>query len=207
MADVKQSFIDALNTTPDGIDAFLETPIPTVAAFAMPTDVDSSIIAQGKLAYNINEILRAFGGLTPIELLLRIGQHNSVLQGALLAGLEYIEQEGYEFTIVSPTPTGIYSPTQEIQFAADLETQEDFNKCSGIVVEVIVPPTQNEGQLTQQITLERIGDQQAYVKNIVLTMPTVYNLPITLTARFSASFEGVDVPYTKTVTFTLSENV
>ena len=206
MADVKQQFITALNTTPDGIDEFLETPIPTVDSFTKPTDIDSSIIAQGVLAYNINEILRAFGGLTIVELLLRIGQHNSVLQGALLAGLEYIEKESFEFTIVSPTPTGIYLVGQDVQFTADLE-QESFNVCQGITVTVVYPPTQGSGQTEQTIILERVGDQAAYVKTATLQLPAVVNLPYDVMARFSATFDGVDVPYSKTVNFTISENV
>lgn len=111
-ANSKELLIEALNSTPDGIDAFLETGIPALLTIGEPTTVDAAIIAQGQLAYNLNLVLKAFEGLTPIELLLRIGQHNSVLQGALLAGLELVsgERAEFDFYFVFPSSGGVYQP-------------------------------------------------------------------------------------------------
>lgn len=91
MADhIKTTFIEALRTTPEGILDFLATPLPTPPTISAPADVDAAIIANGICAKYVLDLFTPFAGLTPIELLLRIGQHNNVLEAGLLAGLEYI---------------------------------------------------------------------------------------------------------------------
>lgn len=111
---VKTDFIQDFRATPEGIATFLETEIPTLAAISTPVDVDAAIIAQGVLAMNLNLILKAFEGLTPIELILRIGQHNSVLESAMLAGLEYLEGDTEnaqtDFEILEPSAGTTYLP-------------------------------------------------------------------------------------------------
>jgi hypothetical protein len=114
MADtLKQDFIDLVRLTPDGIQNFLETPIPTAPTIGTPADVDAAIIANGVAAKYILDLFNAYAGYTPIEGILRIGQHNSVLESAMLAGLEYIA-EGPEkqknFTVIEPEDGGIYFP-------------------------------------------------------------------------------------------------
>jgi hypothetical protein len=105
--DVKNAFVEALNDTPDGIKSFLEVPLPSLAGIGVPSTVDEAIIAEGTLAANLNTILTAFVGLTPVELLLRIGQHNVVIQSMLLAAIQYIGNVG-EMTIEAPKSSGKY---------------------------------------------------------------------------------------------------
>ena len=112
---VKADFITALRTTPEGIQGFLTTPIPTLTAISDPADVDAAILAQGILSANINKILQTFEGLTPIELILRVGQHSNVTEAMLFAGLEYIQDAAganaqHDFTIVDPTDGQAYTP-------------------------------------------------------------------------------------------------
>jgi hypothetical protein len=105
MADnIKQTFIEAFRLTPEGITGFLTTPIPTPPTIATPTDVDAAVLANGICAKYILDLFLPFAGLTPVELCLRIGQHNSVLQAGLLAGLQYIDatQTQKDIKILSP---------------------------------------------------------------------------------------------------------
>lgn len=102
---LKSTFIESLRQTPEGINAFLNTAIPPLEATTKPTTVDDAQITQGILAHNFNLILKPLEGLTPIELLLRIGQHSNVAEAMLFSGLEYIEDpESAEkdFTIKEP---------------------------------------------------------------------------------------------------------
>ena len=109
MNDLKQAFIDALAETPAGIADFLTTPIPEFQDISFPQDKDGAIIANGQLAANVNTLLQAFSGLTLVELLLRIGQHNPVPQGILLALLEYVEgAQDTKMTFIAPVPGGVY---------------------------------------------------------------------------------------------------
>jgi hypothetical protein len=101
----KEAFIEALNALPPGVASFLTTPIPSVEPISSPADVEEALIANGRLSSHINSILMAFGGMTPVELLLRIGQHNNVLQAALLAALEY---RSGGFSIVAPADGETY---------------------------------------------------------------------------------------------------
>lgn len=126
---LKQTFLEAVRLTPDGIVAFLETPIPAAPTIGTPADVDAAILASGVLSKYLLDLFTPFAGLTPIELLLRIGQHNSVLESAMLAGLEYIEgsadgdtSENGEFSISSPQPgdigQGVVYSASDIPFIA-----------------------------------------------------------------------------------------
>lgn len=110
--NLKQQFIDAFRATPDGISEFLTAPVPTLETITSPADVDAAIIAQGKLAANLNLILKTFEGLTPIELLLRIGSHSPVAEIAALAGWQYINASSaqQDFSITAPTAGSTYQP-------------------------------------------------------------------------------------------------
>lgn len=109
---VKSDFIEALRMTPDGIAEFLTTPIPTPPAISQPSTTDDAIIAQGVLSYYFLEFFGAFAGVTPVELFLRIGQHDSVGEGMLLAGLEYLgeSQTQRDFTVEEPVEGTTYAP-------------------------------------------------------------------------------------------------
>ena len=85
---MKQQLLEALQRLPEGVTEFLDTAIPELQTFEKPTNEESATIAQGILAYNLNKILVAFVGFTPLPFLLRAGQHNPVYQGILLASLQ-----------------------------------------------------------------------------------------------------------------------
>jgi hypothetical protein len=108
---IKQDFIDAIRDTPDGIKSFLSVAIPSLAPTTLPTDKDSSQLAQGILAHNLNTILLLLVGFTPVEFGLRIGQHSNVSEAILLSCLEYIEesQTQKDFTIKEPVAGTTYA--------------------------------------------------------------------------------------------------
>jgi hypothetical protein len=109
MSNPKSAFVAALQETPDSIKNFLEVQIPDFQDISWPTDSDAAIIANGQLAYNVNLLLKQFSGLTLIELLLRIGQHNPVTQGILLSCLEYLPgSQTSKVLFVAPQVGGIY---------------------------------------------------------------------------------------------------
>ena len=110
--DLKQAFLEAVRTTPDGISGFLTAVIPTPPDIPYPETVNGAIIVNGICAKYIMDLFAPFAGLTPIELLLRIGQHNSVLESAMLAGLEYITGASDEgsLSVLHPAGQGPYSP-------------------------------------------------------------------------------------------------
>lgn len=132
----KDDFISALNELPAGIKAFLTTEIPIAGTpLEMPADSDEAIIRQGEFATALfNLIFHTFGGLTPIELLLRIGQKNEVLQGILLSGLEYVQKETHDFEVIAPvadlsipcyTDTGRIKSNSPVRFSVQgFRTQE-----------------------------------------------------------------------------------
>lgn len=106
--DAKTAFLDQIVADlPAGIKDHLETPIPAFVATTSPTDVDSAIIVQGILAHNLNEVGRAFEGLTLAAIPMYIAQLNTVNQGMLLSALEFIGGSG-DFRIISPTAGGSY---------------------------------------------------------------------------------------------------
>lgn len=91
MANLKTDLLAALSELPEGIQTKLYTQFPAVPGISWPTTVDEAIIAQGQLACNLNQVLQAFAGVTPVDLLLHIGQHNPVAKALLLAVLEYVD--------------------------------------------------------------------------------------------------------------------
>jgi hypothetical protein len=120
---LKQEFIEAVRLLPDGIQEFLDAPLPEPPTISTPADVDAGIIASGVLSKYLLDVFAPFAGLTPVELLTRIGQHNSVLESAMLAGLEYIEGADpgeSNLTIVEPQDGISYTPG-EMRFTATVQ--------------------------------------------------------------------------------------
>lgn len=194
----KEDFLKDIDASlPEGVLGLLEVAIPEAPSVTI-SDVDSAIIAQGILAKYLLDLFDTFRGLTPIELLLRIGQKNATLQSALLAGIEYNPKKSFEFSILSPQKEGFYFPEQEIQFSAEIMSQKGFEACTGIVVSI--------SEVNQTFTLEKIEDLLGFRKNMVVALPEVVSLPMSLTARFMASFEGAE-NYTKSVEFQISPPV
>jgi hypothetical protein len=95
-----------------GVVEFLSAAIPDPPEITTPTDVDAAIIANGIAAKYVLDLFKPFAGLTPVEMVLHIGQLNTVLQGAYLAGLEYINASGAQngITIVMPEDGHTYLP-------------------------------------------------------------------------------------------------
>ena len=86
---MKQLFFDLLDyEIPDSVALFAEVTIPDIPTISSPSDIESAIIAQGKLAANLNTILQAFVGLAPVELLLRNGGRNPLLKALVAASYE-----------------------------------------------------------------------------------------------------------------------
>jgi hypothetical protein len=181
-ANIKQTFVEALRATPDGITDFLTTPLPAAPSIAAPADVDAAIIANGIAAKFVLDLFQPFAGLTPIELLLRIGQHNSVLEAGLLAGLQYIgdSEAQQNFEILAPEEGIAYSPG-EVRFEA-----QALN-----------------GTLTS-IDLT-IGAQTYALKSVEDVWRQYLNLDIgDYAATFAATFKGQDTPQTIAVNFSIA---
>lgn len=83
------NLIDALRALPPGVGDYLETPLE-FTEIPYPNSAETGNIASGQAAAMLNnQLLVPFSGYTPIEGFLRIGQYNPVIQGILLASIEY----------------------------------------------------------------------------------------------------------------------
>jgi hypothetical protein len=166
---------------PEGVIEFLETSLPTPVSITEPSTVDDAIVAQGKLAYNINLILTQFAGLKVLEVILRIGQLNPVLHGMLATALEYIEGSERSIDIVSPTADGSYTDDQTIQFSCD--TPGDVQP---VTVTVSVPETGDDFQLDNLAP----DYPESWMKNQQLSIdPFPSGDYISLDVYFSASYD------------------
>jgi hypothetical protein len=180
--ELKQQFIEAIRLTPDGIAGFLTTEIPEPPTISTPSDVDSAIIANGLAAKYICDLIAPFAGLTPIELLLRIGQHNSVLESAMLAGLEYLEgaNAAQGFTVLAPQDGGVYLPG-EMRIRCEVTN----GTCEAITCAI------GEGESFDLIERDGIWQQYVNVEEGELS------------ASFTAYFTDAD-PAAQIVNFTIS---
>jgi hypothetical protein len=180
---LKQTFIEAVRLTPDGIVDFLATPLPAAPTISTPADADAAILASGILSKYLLDLFATFEGLTPIELLLRIGQHNSVLESAMLAGLEYIEgadSAENDITVLEPQDGVSYTPG-EMRFIAKVAN----GFCIGMTLTLGADPIKmvsTDDVFTQFVNME-VGDY---------------------TATFDASFEDTTTQ-TASVHFTVAE--
>jgi hypothetical protein len=180
---VKAEFIEKIRATPDGISGFLTKPIPALEDIAMPTDVDSSILAQGKFCVNVNKIALQFVGLTLVELILRVGQHSNVAEALLFAGLEYLQASNaqQDFVILEPADGQAYTPGN-----VRLRAKAKNGTLTQVAVEVgskAVALDNTDGVFEGFVALETVGDY---------------------TATFSALFDD-QATKTASVSFTLAE--
>jgi hypothetical protein len=114
-------FLNSLNVVPTAVLDFVDTPIPDFIETSEPTTVDEAIVTQGILAHNLNDLLMAYSGLPVVDLILRVGQRNTVLQSLLLACLEYRSPDiAGEFEIVQPENDSWYYDGDEITFQANV---------------------------------------------------------------------------------------
>lgn len=181
---LKQNFIEAVRLTPEGIQEFLTTPIPDPPSITTPADVDAAIVANGIAAKYICDLLGAFAGLTPIELLLRIGQHNNVLESAMLAGLEYIEgadSDENDIEVLEPQNGVSYTPG-EMRFQAKAIN----GVCVGMTLAL------NGGD-----PIDMIEEDDAWTQYINMEIGEA-------TTIFSAMFED-ETTQTETISFTIAE--
>ena len=181
---MKTAFLDALLADlPVGVSDFMQTSIGTIPTMTIPTTKDDAIIACGKLSAHLNNFLLApFSGLTPVELLLRIGQKNPVLISGLLAGLEVIAGEGGRLTILSPKDGDLVSD-YDILF-----------KCKGegiTAVTVLITPFGMELSLT-----DNAGEWEGGLTDVL----PGGGCEATFTATYS---DGSEV--SKSVSFTMAE--
>jgi hypothetical protein len=182
-ANIKTTFIEALRTTPEGILDFLATPIPTPPTVATPADVDAAIIANGICAQYILDLFQPFAGLTPIELMLRIGQHNNVLEAGLLAGLEYIgeTETQQDLEIIAPQSGASLLPGK-VRCKAQAKNGT-LKRCGVMIGSTGVENNTPDGLFECEISLETEGEY---------------------TATFTGIFGEKNVPQTATVSFTIA---
>ena len=102
---MKQEFVEALRLTPDSVQPWV---IGNITSFSDPSTEAAATIATGKLAYNLNEhILKPLSGMDLTELLLCVGQHNSVLTALLLSVLEVISGDDGGLQILIPANNSV----------------------------------------------------------------------------------------------------
>lgn len=177
---LKQEFIEAVRLTPEGIAAFLGTPIPDPPTYTPPTDTDSAILVSGILSGYLLDFFAPFAGLTPVELLLRIGQHNTVLESAMLAGLEYIEGADSAESVIEirePNNGASYAPG-EMRFSAISKNA----LCVGMTL------TLNDGDPIKMIATEDAWQQHVFVNPLEYTATVNANFEDGSTASASVSF-------------------
>ena len=109
---IKADFISELRKTPDGILNFLNTPLPDPPDVEYPTTKDESVVVQGMLAAYVLKAIRPFAGWTPVESMMRVGQHSNPLESITLSILEYLSASDAEkaFTIEEPVEGQAYAP-------------------------------------------------------------------------------------------------
>lgn len=116
----KDDFIASWNDLlPDGVLNFAETAIPNAPTIATPTTVDDAIIAQGVLAKYLLDFFHEFNGMTPIDVILHIGQRNAVNKAIMVSRLEYVEKAEADFEIISPVTSDqeVYETNVDIEFS------------------------------------------------------------------------------------------
>lgn len=155
-----------------GLLPFVSVAIPALEDIDVPATTDDAIIAQGVLAANINTILQAFEGLTPVELLLRIGQRSSTALALLLASLECTTSVTHDFDIISPDSGNVYYLDQEIQVTMSLLSGAPAcTSVSCIIAEAgmqfaLVEVTDSPGDWTANIFLPLGSDEGDYTFSI-----------------------------------------
>lgn len=185
MSELKQQFIDAIRQTPSGIDGFLTAEIPDPPSVDTPADIDAAIIVNGVCAKYVLDLFRPFAGLTIVELMLRIGQHNSVLESAMLSGLEYLtdSQAEHDFEIVEPTDGTVYYPG-EMRITAISKNDTVIKSMTGAIGDDTFEMKAFDGEWRQYVNLMDAGE-----------------FTLTLTATFPKG-----EPSPQTVTFTISDS-
>jgi hypothetical protein len=189
---LKTDFTADLRAVPEGISDFLTTPIPSPPTISQPATVDNAIIVQGVLSYYILELFRPFSGLTPVELLLRIGQHNSVVEAMLLAGLEYLTdsdaQNDFKFILPEAGKTyaaGVFAVTCQVTNGAAKRMTCVYN---------------DGGEKRRDLP----GDNGYFQGSISLMTPGEYTLAVT--GDFTKKDSAEITSSTKNVTFTVTES-
>lgn len=171
MSDVKREFLEALNTDlPNGIGALLLNEIPSCPD--APATVEDAIIAEGQLSLYLIAILNAFVGLTPVDLLLHVGQKNATLQGILLSSLELVNAANpHDFEIFSPNPNQECPEGSTIHFGVQVNTPDP--------VDSVVCELTKDGEAYTTFALTYDGNNK-WINDLTLE-PDPYNAAITVT--------------------------
>lgn len=136
---VKDNFIASWNSMlPDGVLNLAEAAFPPAPTIDTPTDVDAAIIAQGVLSKYLLDLFAAFEGLTPVDLILHIGQRNAVNKAMLLAGLELADEDAEEHSIAIDAPPSTWS-TLDGPMLCQIELFGDLTGLSAVWVDVVYP--------------------------------------------------------------------
>lgn len=151
MGNQKQAFIDALEQElPGGVSNFLTTELPVAPSVDTPTTEEAAVLAQGVLAKYLLDVFYAFSGITPVDLILRIGQQNAVLKSMLLAGLQFVGEVGeHSFTILEPISTHSYAQGEQ---TVSVEITEGLIDLHSVVCQVTAP-----SETSQNLTLYEVS--------------------------------------------------
>jgi hypothetical protein len=191
----KGQLIDAFRLMPEGIQDFLDTPIPEPPTISTPGDVDSAIIASGIASKYICDLFGPFAGFTPIEMLARIGQHNSVLEIAMLAGLEYVRggsqpiSGDFSLEILEPADGATYLPG-ELRIHAK-GVNGDLAHCAAELPDraPVSMDDIGDGVFEGYLSLE---DEQAY--SITVTGVSADDQQVSASANFTISSDPEEGP-------------
>lgn len=154
---LKDEFLKALDEAlPVGILGCIDARIPPAPSVTV-TDVNSAIFAMGVLSQYLCDLCREFLGLTPVELLLRIGQRNATLQAMLLLSLEFIGSQS--FKILAPLPGQEY-----YEMLQSFRVQAIDTNITSITVQLNNEPA---------ITLQQ-GEDRIFSAEVILTPDTRY---------------------------------
>jgi hypothetical protein len=179
---IKADFIDALRDTPDGIKNFLLTPIPDPPDVEYPTTKDESVVVQGVLAAYVLKAVKPFAGWTPVETMLRVGQHSNPLETITIAVLEYIQDTNKDHKIELQHPE-----TGKAYLPGDLS----------IVVKEVNGEPKRVVAIMENTSVELNGQSGFWVGTVALETEADYTLNIV------ASYEkGSDA--TASATFTIA---
>ena len=177
---LKDRFLAALEILPEpGLKKFLDVPIPVMREGGDYNDVEAAIQEQGKLAANINDILKAFEGLTLIDLILRVGSHNPALQGMLLASLQVMGGAAMGKIKINLPAKGAAIPLAEGEKSIEIDIAlsiEGGGEVQDVTVEVSGPDS-------QAVQVSSAGEGKPYTGTVLLSEPGDYSLSATATFK------------------------
>ncbi|MGD9125756.1 MAG: hypothetical protein PVH19_00120 [Planctomycetia bacterium] len=192
MADTqtKQEFIDVWNgMLPDGVVGAAEKPIPAAPTIETPTTEEAANIAQGVLAKYLLDFFNTFEGLTPVDLILHIGQRNAVNKALLLASIEQTSDKGgkHDISIIQPA-VGTFDLSEEL-LTCEVELFGDLIDLEEVFV-TLEKPDHSTIQSAMVSTIQ-IDDVTYAEKNHLYTQLGLYDV-----GEYSLTFSATVAGYT-----------